>query len=234
MKIIINKTCALLLITLSALLASCTTTTVDEYRENNTLLSLQDTEQVVVLGRRHYAEYETEPGFIDCIGKKLHTNKRISVIPEAEFVDILYPWFEPRTAPLNLERLGKMLNEPMIAKRIKDQGLHYIIWIDGSTETTDQGGSISCAIGLGGGGCYGFTTWEKTGSYEAIIWNLNQLNENGRVSVEAKGSSYVIAVGIPIPIIAKVQSQACKGIGQQLSTFFAKHNTGRTTKEKNI
>ena len=204
-------------------LSACTTTTVDEYRENNTALTLNSDERVVVLGRRHYADHETEPDFIDCIGEKLEEDKGISVLPEKEFVDLLYPWFEPRTAPLGLKRLTKMLDEPMIAQRFREQGLHYMIWIDGSTETTDRDGSVSCAIGPGGGGCFGFATWEKTGTYEAIIWDLQKLKESGRVKVEARGSSYMVAIILPIPIVAQVQDQACDGIGLQLRTFFIGH-----------
>ncbi len=201
-------------------LSACTTTTVDEYRENSTSLTLNSSERVVVLGRRHYADYETEPDFIDCIGEKLNADREVSVLPEREFVDLLYPWFEPRTAPLGLKRLAKMLDEPMIAQRFKEQGLRYMIWIDGSTETTDRDGSVSCAIGPGGGGCFGFATWEKTGTYEAIIWDLHTLKESGRVKVEARGSSYMVAIVLPIPIVAQVQDQACDGIGLQLRTFF--------------
>jgi hypothetical protein len=208
----------ILLLTLSA----CTTTTVDEYRENSTALTLENGERVVVLGRRHYADYETEPDFIDCIGKKLKADKAISVLPEKEFADLLYPWFEPRTAPLGLKRLAKMLDEPLIAQRFKEQGLHYMIWVDGSTETTDRDGSVSCAVAPGGGGCFGFASWEKTGTYEAIIWDLLALKESGRVKVEARGSSYMVAIILPIPIVAQVQDQACDGIGQQLRTFFRK------------
>ena len=211
---------ALITLTLFITLSACTTTTVDEYRENSTALTLESGERVVVLGRRHYADYETEPDFIDCIGEKLKADKEVSVIPEKEFVDLLYPWFEPRTAPLGLKRLAKMLDEPMIAQRFKEQGLHYMIWIDGSTETTDRDGSVSCAVGPGGGGCFGFATWEKTGTYEAIIWDLQTLKESGRVKVEARGSSYMVAIILPIPIVAQVQDQACDGIGLQLRTFF--------------
>jgi hypothetical protein len=201
-------------------LAGCTTTTVDEYRESSGPLSLQSGDRVVVLGRRHASNYETEPDFISCIGKKLGKTTDLNIISEPDFVDSVYPWFEPRTAPLGLKRMGKMLNEPMIGSRIRSRDIHYIIWVDGNTETTDREGSISCAIGPGGGGCFGFATWEKQGVYEAVIWDLENMTENGRVKVKAKGSSYMIAVGLPVPIIAQVQDQACEGIGKQLRTFF--------------
>ncbi len=209
-----------ILIALYVILTGCTTTTVDEYRESNEQLSIQHNDKVVVLGRRHASNHETEPDFISCIGKELGKAAALNVIDEPAFMDSVYPWFEPRTAPLGLIRMGKMLSEPIIATRIRSQNLRYIIWIDGSTETTDREGSVSCAIGPGGGGCFGFATWEKQGVYEAIIWDLKDLAEHGRIKVKAKGSSYMIAIGLPIPIIAQVQDQACEGISKQLRAFF--------------
>lgn len=210
----------LLLLPLLITLSACTTTTVNEYRENPTQLTLAKNEVIVILGRRHAGNYETEPDFIQCIGEKLNKANAITVLPEQTFIDDLYPWFEPRTAPLSLSRLETMLTDPLIGQAIRQHGIRYMIWVDGSTATTDKGGSVSCAIGPGGGGCFGFSTWEKTASYESIIWDINQLDERGRVKVDAKGSSYLIALGAPIPIIAQVQDQACKGIGNQLRSFF--------------
>lgn len=211
----------LVLASFCLLASACTSTTVDEYRESNERLKLKGNETVVVLGRRHAANYETEPDFIDCIGDKLGQGAALKIIGEPEFMDLVYPWFEPRTAPLGLKRMARMLAEPQIGGRIRQRNIRYMIWVDGNTETTDREGSVSCAIGPGGGGCFGFATWEKTGIYEAVIWDLADLAEDGRVKVEAKGSSYMVAVGLPIPIVAQVQDQACEGIGKQLKTFFA-------------
>lgn len=201
-------------------LLACTTTTVDEYRTNPSRLVLKAEEQIVVLGRRHAGDYETEPELIECIRKKLTKNPNMTVVPEQAFVDALYPWFEPRTAPLGLNKLSKMLSDPLIGQHLRQQDVRYMIWVDGSTATTDKEGSVSCAVGPGGGGCFGFATWEKTASYESIIWDIHELSERGRVKVDAKGSSYLIAIGAPIPIIAQVQDEACEGIGKQLSSFF--------------
>ncbi|RLA43737.1 MAG: hypothetical protein DRR06_11355 [Gammaproteobacteria bacterium] len=201
-------------------LIACTTTTVDEYRESNGQLDMTGKDKVVVLGRRHASDRETEPDFISCIGKEINQAAKVGVVGELEFMNSVYPWFEPRTAPLGLKRMDKMLNQPSIAQRIRSQNIRYMIWVDGNTETTDRKGSISCAVGPGGGGCFGFATWEKQGVYEAVIWDLHDSDEEGRVKVDAHGSSYLIAVGIPVPIIAQVQDQACEGIGRQLRSFF--------------
>ena len=188
------------------------------------MLAVDGSETLVLLGRRHAGHYEAEPEFISCIGNKLAAGKKLNVIDEQQFIDSLYPWFEPRTAPLNLKRLQHMLNEPLLASHIKGMGVRYMIWVDGNTETTDKSGSVSCAIGPGGGGCFGFSTWDKESSYEAIIWDVADFTDKGRVRVDAKGSSYMVAVGAPIPFIARVQGEACDGLGNQLREFFSAEN----------
>ena len=203
-------------------LAGCSTSTiVDEYRVSDTDIVLGEQEKVVVLGRRQAGEYDTEPDFISCIGSKLNRSGGMSVVPELEFIDQLYPWFEPRVAPLQLKRMERLLDEPLLRDKILSMGVRYLIWVDGNTETTSAEGSVSCAIGPGGGGCYGFATWDKTSEYEAVIWDLKDIVEEGRVKVDASGTSYMIAVVAPIPFIAQVQKQACEGIGKQLSSFFS-------------
>ena len=48
---------------LVVLLASCTSTTVDEFRQGAT--GINSDESVVILGRRHSSDYETRAEFVD-------------------------------------------------------------------------------------------------------------------------------------------------------------------------
>jgi hypothetical protein len=206
-------------------IAACTRTRIDEYRDSPRNLPLAGNESTVVLGRRHDSAYETEPELIACIAGKL--NDTMTVIPERTFADRLYPWFEPRTAPLGLRRLEKMVHDPDVGARLRETGVRYMIWVDGNTAVSDRSGMMSCALSLGGGGCFGFSTWEKTARYEAVIWDLRELRERGRVKVDAKGSSYIIGILAPIPIIAQVQDSACAGLGTQLRSFFTDADQSR-------
>lgn len=207
---------------LVALLSACTNTSVDKHNQNSAqTLDILKNERVVILGRRHLGDYETEADFVSCIGDRLDDLDTINVVPETKFVDQLYPWFEPRTAPLQLKRMATLMRDPLIAQQINNQGVHYMIWIDGNTETTDSQGSVSCSIGPSGGGCFGFASWDKVASYEAIIWDVNSLQEKGRIRVAAEGSSYMVAIVAPVPFIARVQAHACKELGKELQTFFA-------------
>lgn len=216
MRIVAGACCAL-----TFLLAGCgATTTIDEYRPSTTQIAISSGEKVVVLGRRDAGHYDTDHDFVDCVAKKMEGGT-ITVLPEQVFIDSVYPWFEPRTAPKSLPRLKRLIEEPSIRKQVKTLDVRYLVWLDGSTETTGKAGSMSCSIGPTGGGCLGFTQWDKSSVYEAIIWDLSDLTEKGRIRVDSEGTSYLIGVVAPIPLLSPVKSSACSGLGNQLRSYFS-------------
>lgn len=207
-----------LLLLLLALPVACTTTTIDEKRVGSATVGSGDA--IVVLGRRHSSDYETEPDFIRCIGRGVASGGA-HVVPEIEFLNAFYPWFEPRTAPMSLERLDALMQKPQVAARIREMNLHYIVWVDGQTETVDKAGSISCAVGPGGAGCIGFGTWDDASTYEASVWDVRAKESIANISAEAAGTSYMPALIVPLPLIARVQAAACDGLSTQLQKLFA-------------
>jgi hypothetical protein len=200
-----------------ALGAACTTTRIDESRVESAAVG--SGEKVVVLGRRHNSEYETEPEFVRCVGRGV-ASTGAAVVPELEFMNSFYPWFEPRTAPMSLNRFEGLMQMPSFAARMRETGLRYIVWIDGRTETVDKAGSISCAVGPGGAGCIGFGTWDDESKYEASVWDLQQSQSIATISTESAGTSYMPAVIVPVPLIARVQAAACDGLSTQLQKLF--------------
>ncbi len=203
------------------LLSACNSTTrIDEYRQGPAT-NITAGDAVVVLGRRYSSGHETEIDFISCVGRALSSGgeNMINVIPEQEFVDALYPYFETSTAPMDVKNLGQLVQNPAIAEKFADFHLRFFIWIDGSTETTDKKGSISCAIGPGGGGCFGFATWDDEANYEASIWDFKNLQLAGKINAETQGTSYMPAIIVPIPMLARVQAGACKSMAQQIKSF---------------
>lgn len=207
-----------LLSTLS-FLGACTSVTVDHYSSGEA--TMDKDEAVVVLGRRSASSYDTEVDLISCVGETLGNGRSgLIVIPEQQFVDRLYPWFEPRIAPMRVSALQRLVKQEEIATAMEDYNISHIVWIDGKTETTDSSGSIGCSIGAGGAGCFGFGTWDQESAYEASIWDYEEQKLLGKISTDAAGTSYMPAVVIPIPIIARVQGNACKGMAEQLRAFF--------------
>ena len=155
-----------------------------------------------------------------CVGRGVAATGA-AVVPELEFMNRFYPWFEPRTAPMSLKRFQSLLQMPSVAARMRELNLRYIVWVDGHTETVDKAGSISCAVGPGGAGCIGFGTWDDESKYEASVWDLRQSQSIATISTQSAGTSYMPAVIVPVPIIARVRAAACDGLSAQLQKLFA-------------
>jgi len=204
-------------LTTACLLSGCVTSTVDEMIYNEPVEGIGES-SVVILGRRHSSNYETEPDFVLCVGEHITSyDNSITVIGELEFINALYPWFEPRTAPLHPEGLEQLVAQEPVARKLADLKLEYIIWLDGSTERSGGSGSMACSLG----GCFGFGTWAHDANYEATIWDFSDRAAVGHISTSASGQSYMPAVIVPIPIIAPVQGTACDGVGDQLLEFLS-------------
>jgi len=203
---------------IAAAIISCTSTTVDEFRQGAT--SIESDESVVILGRRQASDFETKSDFVECVGERMSEGENaISVIPEREFIDAMFPWFEPRTAPLRAGDLEQLLAEDVVAQKMNEFGIKYMVWVEGFTETTGRTGSISCTVGPGGGGCFGFGTWEDDANFDARVWDVTSLKNVGTINTDATGQSYLPALVVPIPLIARVETNACNRLAAQLKDF---------------
>lgn len=199
------------------LVSGCMTARVEESREGPAT-KLEQGEAVVLLTRHQSNVRETEHSFANCVVDDLASgNSGLTTRSEQEFMDGLFPWFEPRLAPTTIEQLPKLLAQPGVAQRISDSGVRYVIWLDGETQTTDGGGQITCD--LLGFGCVGFQWWQKDSQYEAAIWDLKTQTSAGIISADVSGTSYMPAIVIPIPMIARTKAAACHGLAKQLKEF---------------
>lgn len=207
----------LVLLGASLLASGCMTAQLEESRSMAT--SIAADEAVVLLAKPHVEGATAEDDFMDCVGKKIASRNGIRVHGNNEFQDAMFPWFEPSTAPQRAEGVARLLTRPAVRRRIEESGVRYIVWVDGGTRQTDSGGSISCAIGPGGGGCLGFGWWEKESDYDAIIWDLQTARSAGSVSTNVTGTSALVGVIVPLPFIARVQGTACDRLADQLGGF---------------
>ncbi|HKJ18238.1 MAG TPA: hypothetical protein VJ984_12870 [Xanthomonadales bacterium] len=215
------KNTLILLLLSAGMLGGCaSTTTIDDYRPTTELIRISSEEKVAVLGRRDAGHYETDGKFIECIGNQLD-GSHFEVVGEQEFVDALYPWFEPRTAPKGIKRLRKLMNDPYIKARVNERNIRYLVWLDGEVESAGHTGTMSCGMGPTGAGCFGYASWDKNVFFEAVVWDLMDVTEEARIRVDAEGTSYVIGIVAPIPLISPVKSQACQGMGDKLKSYFS-------------
>jgi hypothetical protein len=212
---------AVALLVAAVLQAGCVSSTVQEIREADT--GLDDGDVIAIMGRRSLpSRDETEHAFVSCVSRNVSSgSSRVAVIDENTLRDALFPWFEPRTAPANAGDLTDLVSLPILSERLEQLGLRYLVWIDGDTDRTDAGGSLTCSVTAAGAGCFGFLTWENDSSYEASVWDIRNGTSAGRISSEAVGTSYMPAVIVPLPFIARVRANACSRLADQLKTFLA-------------
>ena len=225
----------------AAVLSGCMTAKIEEMREAPTQITAS--EAIVLLAKPHLEGTGTEEKFLDCLerelvgeavsagvanaqksGKQFNArssiaNRPFQIYADDQFVDALYPWLEPSTAPSNAQGFSAFLSRPGVAERVSDMGVRYIVWVDGVTQKTDGGGSIACAAGPGGAGCLGLGWWEKQSDYEATVWDLRHGVNAGTVTTDVKGTSVMIGAIAPIPLISPVQSTACDRLAGQLKSF---------------
>lgn len=209
------------LIVTSLALGGCMRASVQESRELPTLITNE--EAVVILAKPQIEGAAAEDKFMDCIGKTLAQGASgLRVQGNDEFVDQMFPWFEPGTAPTRAEAVAGVLARPGVTEAVAKTGVRYLVWLDGGTRKTDGGGSLACGAAPGAAGCIGFGWWEKQSKYEAVVWDLKQAKSVGTVDTDVTGTSAIVGLLVPLPFIARVQGTACNRMGEQLRSFF--HN----------
>jgi hypothetical protein len=201
------------------LLVACgVTSRMEPYKQTDAVIS--EGEHIVILARKQHATHEAEADFVQCISDSLAKGSTgLDVHPTKEFEDKMYPWFEPSTAPLSTDDLSQLLDKPGVLERVKDTGVRYVVWLDGSTDRVASGGGITCAAGVGGAGCMGLAWWEDDARYDATVWDLQNLTSAGTIHADVKGRSVMPAIIIPLPFIARPQAHACRGLTEQLKQF---------------
>jgi len=199
-------------------LSGCMTTRVEETKNAKT--GIAQNERIVILEASYHNGNETEDEFVDCVSKSVQKGRNgLNVYPDDAFIDALFPWFEPRTAPQGIEALPVLLDRPGVNERIRESGVRYIVWVTGDTERSASGGSLSCAVSPSGGGCFGLAWWENDSSYAAAVWDIRDGKSAGEVSADVQGTSVIPAVIVPVPLIARTKNAACKGLARELKDF---------------
>ena len=193
-------------------------TVIDTHRRSAAHMTAGDA--VVILSRGQPAGQVPDHDFVTCVGNALGRQKStLSIIGEQEFVDALYPWFETTTAPSDVALLESLFENEAVTRKMSAMSVKYLVWISGSTERLDERGSVSCTVGPGGGGCFGLKIWEDEAEYEASVWDLDDKVDTGKIGTRTSGTSYLPAVIIPVPLLARVKTTACDEMANQIAKY---------------
>jgi len=194
--------------------AGCMRSRVEQAREMPTKVARG--EAIVILAKPQVEGAATEQDFMNCVGNNLGSGSApLAVRKNEEFMDALFPWFEPGTAPTKPEAVASVLSHPGVSEKIAATGVRYVVWVNGITRKTDGGGSLACGAAPGAAGCIGFGWWEKESNYEATIWDLKEAKSAGIVDADVTGTSAIVGAIVP-----RVQGTACNRLSSQLRSFF--------------
>ena len=106
-------------------LCGCVTARVEDARDATT--GLNDGESVVVMVKSYHQGNETEANYLRCVENALaRGSTKLNVIPNQQFVDQLFPWFEPRTAPDDTKGLEQLMERPGVTDAIDDMNVRPI------------------------------------------------------------------------------------------------------------
>ena len=207
------------LIVICIALYGCKSHTVIDKHEQMPM-SIESGDSVVLLGRSTRLAESGDHDFVSCVGDLLETrNNSLDVIRETEFVDAMYPWFESTTAPTDVTMLSRLFENEAVRNRFEELAIKYLIWIEGRTETLNSVGGVTCSIGLGGGGCFGFKSWDDEADYVAAVWDMDEKADAGRIGTRTNGTSYVPAIIVPVPLLARVKHTACDAMAAQIAEY---------------
>ncbi len=210
--------------------AGCMQARIEESREMPTQIGKN--EFVVILAKPQIEGAGAEDAFMDCIGENLGDGRNgLKVHDNNQFVDKMFPWFEPSTAPSRPDAVSELLARPGVTEKVTESGVRYVVWVDGNTRKIDGGGSLACGAAPGGAGCIGFGWWQKESAYEATIWDLKQAKSAGSVGTNVTGTSAIVGAIVPLPFIARVQATACNRMSNQLRDFFTGDSASGTDAE---
>jgi hypothetical protein len=223
----------LLLLPAFAALAGCMHVKIDESREVAATVGVD--ESVVLLAKPALRGVGSESGFLDCLEKQLlghslpksdGTSQFVStagqhfrLVPHDAFINSLYPWLEPSTAPVDIEFARILLARPGVRERVAATRVRYVVVIEGGTSVVNKTGTMACAAGPGGGACVGAVFWRKTSGYQARVWDLERGVALGTVGTDVSGNSMIIGAIIPLPFVAPVQRTACTRLAGELDRF---------------
>jgi hypothetical protein len=107
-----------------------------------------------------------------------------------------------------------MMTKPVIMKKLEEMNVSHLIWINGKTRRTGASGSITCATT----GCLGYATWSDEADYKAHIWDIDSMSESDSIETNRAGTSHLPAIVVPIPILARVKTGACREMAKHITS----------------
>lgn len=191
---------------------------------------------------------EDEGKFADCVrGAISRAGSNLAVIPEKEFREAMFPWYEPETQPVTWRKLQNFVTLPVVQNRLHELGVRYVVEAGGETTSNfgefwsgsedktyigqkgvdirgpasilklDKQGTMLCY----GIACMGVMGWTRKSSVSVTLWDLAQGSLVGDLGAEVTGKNVLPAFVFAFPFMSPTETVACNEIGEKLAEFIA-------------
>jgi hypothetical protein len=183
---------------------------------------LQHTKPRVMLTVMPHLQSQTHAALkgVKCMERALNTlHDQVSLTPSSTVQRAVFPWLEAGVIPNQDEELIKLLERPSVALRLRELGVHYLLFPSLETRMSPPSGSFWCGGGLGGGaGCFGRTTAERTSTIAAKLWDLTTGHPvTTTYSAQSKGTSWIAGLIFPTWHTAPTEEEACLKVSRQIA-----------------
>ena len=153
-----------------------------------------------------------------CLQRELKKDlSNLKIIPEDQFRNALFPWFEYRTAPKDATELSALLSKTLIREHIERLGVEILAYVHGETNQGQLEGPGFCGGGYGGAACLGYLSAERDTYMATTVFNLKDATTIGSTDLHFQGNVRMPMLLIPIPIPAFTQSAACSKTAELIS-----------------
>jgi hypothetical protein len=153
-----------------------------------------------------------EKKFAECVQEELKEIFQYwEFIPGDKFREAMFPWFEPNTAPQNIEELSALLRKTLVQKRIESFGVELLIYVHGYTKTYNESFGAEPYIGA-------LYSAERETHIWTTVWDLKEIVRVGDTDISFQGAVYGgIIVIVPFFIPDFSESRACSETAKQIS-----------------
>lgn len=157
----------------------------------------------------------------DCLTQAVHeAAPEINIVPQRALRDALFPLMESSTQPPTEDEFAALLAREDVRQRLAKRGLDYLVTFSDIAHKEPWQGVIWGAGVVG----MGFAWRDETTVLVVGLWSLDSARLAARETVDAKGTSLLPAVGLPIPLMAQTRGQACSEISQRIVTTIRRGN----------
>ena len=165
-----------------------------------------------------------EIGGAECLVRALEESYQyVSFMPDVTFRSTLFPWLEPGVEPEHGEPLTKLLKRPLVARRLSELGVRYLLSPMLITSAPGLSGPFMCGGGMGAAGCFGVATAERRSTMTVKVWDLTTGNAMATpYFAESKGTSWAAGFVIPVWRTAPTEDEACRGVIKQMAGILAR------------